>query len=55
MRYEIRFRVEGYSYIFDSEEAWEARLDFIAENLPYDIDVIGRVAIIDDGDPEDAW
>jgi hypothetical protein len=49
-KYIIRFASGGVVARMDDEGLFEAMLDEIVEELPYDIDVRGAVAVIDDGD-----
>lgn len=54
--YAIVYRTDGYKIWFDNRDEWEARIEEIAEETPFDIDFDDTVCFVDDGDPaEEEW
>lgn len=51
MMYSIKYNCSGWVDEYATKEAWESELEDIAENTPFDIDIVNDYyAIIDDGD-----
>lgn len=51
MMYSIRYNCGGWVDEYATKEAWESELEDIAENTPFDIDIVSDYcAIIDNGD-----
>lgn len=51
--YKVIWTSDRRTETYKTEQEWDERIDYIAENGPWDLDVAGNVCWVDDGDYEE--